>query len=266
MQPVRIFPYVRSRKEHSEFLGSAAADIVRPIPKRLEGIMYKEFGAVHLHETETGAELARSGRLSALVALEEIGVRRSFARDEEIYAEGAVTESWFRVVSGTVRVTKLLTDGRRPIAGFCFAGDCFGLDNATLRSFSAEAVDGAVVMRYPRAATDRLLLESPHFARHFCDLTLRDLAHAQGRMLLLGRLTAPERVASFLLELSDRRDMRLALDVPMSRNDIADYLGLTIETVCRVLSAFKRDGVIAIPTPHRVELRKRDMLEALCEA
>ena len=77
-----------------------------------------------------------------------------------------------------------------------------------------------------------------------CNMALRNLAHAQTRLLLLSRMTAPERVASFLLELADRRDVKRALDVPMSRGDIADYLGLTIETVCRVLSALKRDGVL----------------------
>ena len=79
-------------------------------------------------------------------------------------------------------------------------------------------------------------------------------------------MTAPERVAAFLLEMFERRDRTKALDLPMSRNDIADYLGLTIETVCRTLSAFKRGGVIAIPNPHRIELLDRDGLEAVGEA
>jgi CRP/FNR family nitrogen fixation transcriptional regulator len=97
-------------------------------------------------------------------------------------------------------------------------------------------------------------------------MALHDLAGAQGRMLLLGRMTASERVASFLLELCERRDATHAVDVPMSRNDIADYLGLTIETVCRVLSGFKRAGAIAIPSPHRIELRLREALKAVCDA
>jgi CRP-like cAMP-binding protein len=95
---------------------------------------------------------------------------------------------------------------------------------------------------------------------------LRDLAHAHGRTLLLGRMTAPERVAAFLLEMCEQRDRTKILDLPMSRNDIADYLGLTIETVCRVLSSFRREGVIAIPNPHRIELRDRAALEAAVEA
>jgi CRP/FNR family nitrogen fixation transcriptional regulator len=84
-------------------------------------------------------------------------------------------------------------------------------------------------------------------------------------MLMLGRMSASERVATFLLDMFERRDAIRALDLPMSRNDIADYLGLTIETVCRVMSAFKRDGVIGIPTSHRIELRDRAALAAIGE-
>ena len=116
-------------------------------------------------------------------------------------------------------------------------------------------------MRYPRRATERLIEEIPALARDFRDITLRGLATAQSHMLLLGRMTASERVATFLLEIAERRDAARAIDLPMSRSDIADYLGLTIETVCRVLSAFKRAGAIAIPQPHRIEFRDRIVLE-----
>ena len=225
--------------------------------------MYRQFGSGFADVlNRTGHDVAQSGQLDALVALERIGTRRSFARDEEIYAEGDGSESWYKVVSGTVRLCKLLADGRRHIAGFCFAGDCFGLDSTSEHGLSAEAVGDVVVMRYARRATERLIDETPQLARRLCDMALRDLTHAQTRMLLLGRKTAPERVASFLIELSERRDAGRVLDLPMSRNDIADYLGLTVETVCRVLSSFRRDGTIAIPNPHRIELRDRDVLEA----
>ena len=213
-----------------------------------------------------GATVARSGLLDGLVALERIGHRRSFARDAEIYAEGDASDCWYRVVTGTVRMSKLLADGRRHIAEFCFGGDCFGFDNAIERVFSAEAVGEVIVMRYPRRATERIIDEHPQLARRLCDMTLHGLAHAQSRMLLLGRMTASERVANFLLEMSERRDQRRAIDLPMSRNDIADYLGLTIETVCRVLSAFRRGGTIVIPSPHRIELRDRGALESFGDA
>jgi CRP/FNR family nitrogen fixation transcriptional regulator len=232
--------------------------------------MFKQFGAGALGEFDrpgsSGTAVAQSGALDALIALERIGARRSFARDDEIYAERDASDGWYRVVSGAIRICKLLPDGRRHIAEFCFAGDCFGLDSGGERAFSAEAIGEVVLMRYPLRATERLIDDTPRLARQLCDMTLRDLAHAQGRMLLLGRMTAPERVASFLLEMSERRDVQRALDLPMSRIDIADYLGLTIETVCRILSAFKRAGTIAIPSPQRIEFRDRHALEAACEA
>jgi CRP/FNR family nitrogen fixation transcriptional regulator len=232
--------------------------------------MYRRFGTDDIgnHFGSPGAptpDIARSGRLDALVALERIGTRRRLGRNEEIYAEGQSADCWFRVVSGTVRIVKLLADGRRHIAEFHYAGDSFGFDNAAERHFSAEAVDDVILMRYPRRAMEQLCDEVPGLARSLRDMALRDLAGAQNRMLLLGRMTAAERVASFLLEFRDRREAASAFDVPMSRNDIADYLGLTIETVCRVLSSFKRAGAIAIPNPHRIELRSRAALEAVCD-
>lgn len=231
--------------------------------------MLKQFEGFTAALGQSGVEgmaVARSGQLDALIALERIGSRRSFARNQEIYAEGDLSDCWYKVISGAVRVSKLLADGRRYIGGFCFGGDCFGLDDASERVFSAEAVDDVIVMRYPRRATDRLIDENPQLARGLCTMALRDLGHAQTRMLLLGRMTATERVASFLLEMSERRATRRAIDLTMSRNDIADYLGLTIETVCRVLSMFKRDGMIAISNPHRIQLCNLGMLEAIGEA
>lgn len=210
--------------------------------------------------------IAGSGQLDELIALEQLGSRRSFARDEEIYAERDRADCWFKVISGTVRICKLMADGRRHIAEFFHAGDCFGLDAVGERVFAAEAVDDIIVMRFTRAATERLIDERPELARRMCNMTLRNLAHAQTRLLLLGRMTAPERVVSFLLELAERRDVWRVLDLPMTRSDIADYLGLTIETVCRVLSALKREGAIAIPNPHRIEIRDRAALEAMIEA
>jgi CRP/FNR family nitrogen fixation transcriptional regulator len=210
--------------------------------------------------------MAQSGLIETLVGFEAIGSRRSVARNEEIFAEGDPGDCWYKVIAGTVRLCKLLADGRRHIAEFYFSGDCFGLENMPARLFSAEAVSDVIVMRYPRRATERLIDESPNLARGLRDMTLRDLANAQIRMMMLGRMSAPERVATFLLDMFERRDATRTLDLPMSRNDIADYLGLTIETVCRVMSAFRRNGAIDIPSPHRVELRDRAALAAIGEA
>jgi CRP/FNR family transcriptional regulator, nitrogen fixation regulation protein len=217
------------------------------------------------HPSAASTALLRAGGLDALLGFEQIGTRRGFVRDEAIYAECDLSDCWYRVVRGAVRICKLLTDGRRHIAGFCFDGDCFGLPGSGTRIASAEAIGDVVVTRYPQRAADRLIDDNPLLMRRLYDRTLRELTHAQTRMLLLGRMTAAERVASFLLEISERQDSPRVLDLPMSRNDIADYLGLTIETVCRVLSGFRRDGIIAIPTPHRIELSNREVLETLCE-
>ena len=213
-----------------------------------------------------GPAIASSGQLDALVALERIGTRLKFPPNHEIYAEGDRADCWYKVISGTVRVCKLLADGRRHIGEFCFSGDYFGIDSGAERLYSAEAVDDVIVMRFERKATERLMDQNAGLARILRDAVLRELTNAHGRTLLLGRMTALERVAIFLLEMFERRDRTKILDLPMSRNDIADYLGLTIETVCRTLSAFKRDGVIGIPTAHRIELLDREALEAAGEA
>jgi CRP/FNR family nitrogen fixation transcriptional regulator len=207
----------------------------------------------------------QSARTDLLSALGRIGVRRVFARNKEIYSEDDPAASWFIVLSGTVRICKLLVGGRRHIAEFCYPGDCFGLDRVTQRLYSAEAVGDVVVMRYAHKATELLINDEPHLAQALYAMTLRGLANAQTRILVLGAMRAPERVARFLVEFSERREYCDVLEVPMSRNDIADYLGLTVETVCRVLSSFKSDGVIALSGPHRIELRSPDTLAALCE-
>jgi CRP-like cAMP-binding protein len=164
-----------------------------------------------------------------------------------------------------VRISKLRADGRRHITDFCFAGDSFGFDRPEERGFSAEAVTDATVLRLSRAATERLIEEDPAFARHLRDEMLKSLDAAQHRLFQLGRMTACERVAAFLVELSERMDAKRWVDLPMSRGDIADHLGLTVETVCRVLSDFKRRRLIAAPDAHRLELLDREALAEIAE-
>jgi CRP-like cAMP-binding protein len=214
---------------------------------------------------KAGAEVVRSGHLEVMIGLERIGTRLRFARDQEIYAEGEPGGAWFRVVSGIVRISKLLADGRRQIAEFCFAGDSFGFERAPEHAFSAEAVTEATVVRLPFAATEQLAEENPAFARHLRDEMLKSLDAAQHRLFRLGRMTACERIADFLVDLAERDDTRRRIELPMSRYDIADHLGLTVETVCRVLSDFKRRRLIAAPNAHRIELIDRPALSAIAE-
>jgi CRP/FNR family nitrogen fixation transcriptional regulator len=188
-------------------------------------------------------------------ALDRIGSQRRFKRNTEIYSEGETANCWFKVMSGAVRTTKIFEDGRRHIGQFYFEEDFFGFDKSDERIFSAEAVCDSIVMRYPRDGSERLFDNDPKMGRQLVGMLLSDMLDAQTRMLLLGRMNALERVTTFLLDVRRRRKGGRVLELPMSRIDIADYLGLTTETVCRVLSSLKREGAISIPSPHRIELR-----------
>jgi CRP/FNR family nitrogen fixation transcriptional regulator len=207
------------------------------------------------------APIARSGRLDEMLALERIGTRLVFSRNQEIFREGERAEYCYKIVSGAVRVCKILADGRRHIASFHFAEDFFGFEGLDERHHTAEAIDEVVLIRYTRASVDRLAEQQPAFGRRLRDMAFANLAEAHGRMLCLGRKTAQERVASFLIEMADRVADREPIELPMTRGDVADYLGLTLETVSRILSAFKRLGAIALPNAHSIDLLDREALE-----
>jgi CRP/FNR family transcriptional regulator, nitrogen fixation regulation protein len=210
--------------------------------------------------------VARSGQLDELAPLERIGVRQTFRRNQEVFAEGDASDQWYRVVAGTVRTCRLLADGRRHVGAFHHAGDFFGIEGSDSRCMSAEAVGDVVVRRYPRQAIEHLADANPGLGRRLRNMAFADLVQAQGRMLLLGRKTALERVASFLLDMIERLDKGRRIELPMSRYDIADYLGLTIETVSRTLSGLKRAGAIALPSTHVFDVLDRDALEAMADA
>jgi CRP/FNR family transcriptional regulator, nitrogen fixation regulation protein len=193
----------------------------------------------------------------------QMGERQRFARDKEIYAEGDRSTCWYQLISGSVRLVTLLADGRRQIGAFYLPGDCFGLDLGSIRTFSAEAIEDTVLYRYPRLPIGRLVAEYPQVAQQLWNFTLQDLARAQAQTVILGRMAAPMRVASFLLELSARHVSSEVLHLPMPRADIADYLGLTVETVCRVLSRFTELLFIAIPNVSRIELIDVQALETI---
>jgi len=198
-------------------------------------------------------------------ALRPIGSVVTVARNDEIYAEGDRAEYCYKVVSGAVRTCKLMLDGRRQIGEFLLPGDCFGLDALNCHFFSAEAVADTVLIRYPRKGVEAMAERDLRLAGRLRDLAYRSLAAAQERVVLLGRKTAQERVASFLLEMAERNDHVDEFDLPMSRYEIADYLGLTVETVSRALTQMRKDGTIALPNAQRVTLRNRDALEDLCD-
>lgn len=184
------------------------------------------------------------------------------ARDEEIFGEGETADHVYQVISGSVRTCRTLRDGRRQIDEFHFAGDYFGLEAGDLHRVSAEAMTETTVRMVRRGALSQLAAQRPEVARVLFRLTVEGLQRSQDHVLMLGRKSARERVVGLLVDLADRTGGD-ELDIPMSRQDMADYLGLTIETVSRCIHQLQHDGLIALPTPRKVLLRDRAALERM---
>jgi CRP/FNR family transcriptional regulator, anaerobic regulatory protein len=166
--------------------------------------------------------------------------------------EGEPADCFFNITSGTVKLYKLLPDGRRQITGFLGIGDFVGLAVSDSYIFTAEAIDAVRVCRFSRRRLNAVLDDFPALERRLLEIASHELVAAQEQMLLLGRKTALERLASFLLGRADRAAAGEGGGIPlaMTRTDIADYLGLTIETVSRLMSRLRREGVIALPESH----------------
>lgn len=191
--------------------------------------------------------------------------RRTFERGEEIFAEGGSCDVFYKVISGTVRTGKLLSDGRRQIDAFHFAGDVFGLESGAAHRFTAEAVDEVTVAVYRRGSFGGLVKADPAFGEQLMAATLSNLDRAHDHMVLLGRKTALEKMASFLIDIADRRAHADRAELPMQRTDIADHLGLTIETVSRTLTQMVNDGLIRLANAGRtVILSDKAALRLLC--
>jgi len=195
-------------------------------------------------------------------AIEMMGAPMTFGRNSEIYGEGEPADYLYKVVSGTVRTSKILTDGRRQIGSFYLPGDVFGLEVGDEHAFSAEAITESKVLVVRRNALIGLASRDGDVARQMWTLAGHELARVQDHILLLVK-TAQERVVGFLLEMAARMPDANAVELPMSRQDIADYLGLTIETVSRTLTTLESDGSIELPTSRCVMLRKRAALVRL---
>jgi CRP/FNR family transcriptional regulator len=183
--------------------------------------------------------------------------------------EGEPAEHFFNVIAGTTKVIKLLPDGRQQITGFASTGTFLGLAISSRYAFSAEALDATQVCRFSRIRMRRLIAEFPVMERHLLALASNELVAAQEQMLLLGRKTARERVASFLLAREAcasgcaKSVAGIHIVLPMTRNDIADYLGLTLETVSRTMSKLRTEHLIEMPAPTEIVLRNRTGLEEL---
>jgi len=195
-------------------------------------------------------------------ALEMMGAPMSFVRNAEIYGENEPAEYLYKLVSGTVRTSKILNDGRRQIGEFYMPGDIFGLEMGNDHAFSAEAITDAKVIVIKRSAVEALAARDNEVARQLWATTGRELQRMQDHILLLIK-TAQERVAGFLLEMAERIKSTTEVELPMSRQDIADYLGLTIETVSRTLTILESSAAIALPSSRRIVLCNRAALRRL---
>ena len=191
-----------------------------------------------------------------------MGAPMPFGRNVEIYGENEPAEYLYKVISGTVRTYKVLNDGRRQIGAFYLPGDVFGLEVGDEHTFSAEAIVESKILVIRRSALVALAARDNEVAQQLWAMTANELQRAQGHIMLLIK-TAQERVAGFLLEMAQRSAASSEVDLPMSRQDIADYLGLTIETVSRTLTQLENSAAIAVPSSRRIVLRNRAALSRL---
>lgn len=191
------------------------------------------------------------------------GTRMRFRRNEELFGEGESAEYVYRVNKGAVRTIRFSQDGRRQIMGFHLPGDVFGLEIGSEHSLSAEALADCDVSLIRRSLVDEATARDPAAAQALLQLLSRQLANAREHAAVLGRRSANERVATFLLQLGERFASRGEIDLPMSRADIADYLALTIETVSRAFTQMEREHAIALPSSRHVVVCDRGALEVL---
>ena len=194
--------------------------------------------------------------------IDMMGPAIPFTRNGEIYGEGERAEYLYKVLSGSVRTYKLLTDGRRQIGGFYLPGDIFGLEVGDDHTFSAEAIVDSKILVIKRSAVMALAARDAEIASELWSMTARELQRMQDHIVLLVK-TARERVAGFLLEMASLQPLANEINLPMCRQDIADYLGLTIETVSRTLSQLENSETIALPKSRQILLRNRGALSQL---
>ncbi|WP_297488881.1 Crp/Fnr family transcriptional regulator [Acidocella sp.] len=248
------------------------ADFRRPIAinlaNRPTAAHCEDCGARHtgLCEVLADDELAFLARIAQRIALPAGAL---------IMEEGEPALHFYNVNAGFIRLFKALPDGRRQITGFAGPGHFIGLAATAQNVVSAEAMEPVKLCRFSRVTMRDVFAELPQLERKLLDVAMHELVLGQQQMLLLGRKTALERLASFLLAWAERQEIcapgvlprpHSVLALPLSRTDLADYLGLTIETVSRSLSTLRRDGLIDIPNIHEIILLRPQALAGLAEA
>lgn len=189
-----------------------------------------------------------------------IATEFSYRKEEEIYGEDEPSEYVYQVIRGAVRTYKLLSDGRRQIGAFHLPGDVFGLEPGPSHRLTAEAISDTTVRLVKRRSLETAAASNVQVAHNLWTMTASDLRRAEDHMLLLGRKTAMERVAAFLLEMDRRLAKAGMMALPMCRRDIGDYLGLTLETVSRALSQLNEQGILTFSGARQIVLRNHKRL------
>jgi len=212
-----------------------------------------------LAHTLTQSRPARADVLPEAFA--RLGARMTFRRNEEIYAQDEDATRLFQVSRGVVRTSRITADGRRQVGDFYYAGDIFGLEPGPEHRFAAEALTDCETQVVRRSAVrayagdaelDRAILEATHL----------EMERLQEHVMMLGRKSARERVGAFLMSVAQRQSED-EINLPMGRQDMADYLGLTIETVSRMLTQLQGEAIVQFPSSRRFQVRKWNALEAL---
>jgi CRP/FNR family transcriptional regulator, nitrogen fixation regulation protein len=204
----------------------------------------------------------RSGPLPEVRPLGLMGGLMRFTRNSEVYGEDEPAEYFYQVISGAVRTYRMLDDGRRQIVAFYLPGDIFGVEAGDVHLSSAEAVSESQVLVVKRSSVLARAEHQKDLSKQLWTLTAQELQRVQQHSLVL-IMSAEERVVGFLLEMASRSSGSMAIELPMSRQDIADYLGLTIETVSRTFTQLVQSGLIALETSRRVHFRNRTALNRL---
>jgi CRP-like cAMP-binding protein len=211
-------------------------------------------------------DISTAGAPDELRALDRIGSPLNIAQNQTIFSQGEPVNHAYKIVSGVVRLCKHLPDGRRQIAQFLFPGDYFSFITIGDHGFSAEAVSDVALLSLPQKQVERLCHETPTLRIRLFGLLSQRVHDIQNHLTMVGRQTAKERVAAFLLLLAGRSSADgVRVNVPMNRQDIADYLSLTMETVSRTLSLLKARRIVSAPDLHQLELQNIDALHALAD-
>lgn len=190
--------------------------------------------------------------------------RRKISANTEVVGQGQAFTAYSNILSGVVKLSKVMADGRQQIVGLQFAPDFMGRPYVKESSLTAEAATDAEICMFPKKVLERMMHDSPELEHRMHEQTQKELDEARDWMLTLGRKTAREKVASLLYLIASHSDPTAGVltqfDLPLSRADIADFLGLTIETVSRQMTALRKDGIISIENNRHVICPDMDRL------